>query len=329
MNKTQHRVLKKNQNGLLLGPTIEIDSQSIKKASGFIALNDFVEITKFEKRNTLKVLKRKNCLYRIEQSKKIIVANVDHLFVVVTSYPPLNLLTNAKILARAAHERIDTTIIINKTDLLQTDQNFIKNVNSLIPCKNSLQSWKPELLMCSLHDELSMLALRTNISELHDKSLNGETAFVLIGQSGVGKSSIFNYLTKTTQQATREISKKYKRGKHTTTYSTSYKYSLKNTKDNAIFLIDTPGIENFGIRDLNIEKIRMCFPEWISLQRQFGPCKFINCRHLQEPGCTVRKLTEKSEVLPVKDREALSKRLKLWDILLAYFNKKRSKSNQN
>ena len=329
MNKSQHRVLKKNQNTLLLGPTIELDKQSIRKASSFIALNDLVEITKSENRNTIKVLKRKNCLYRIEQSKKIIVANVDHLFLVVTNYPPFNLLTNANILARAANERINTTIIVNKTDLVRTDQNFIKNVTSLIPCKNSVQSWNPKILMCSLHDEPSLIALKTKISRIHDKSINGETAFVLIGQSGVGKSSIFNYLTNTTQQPTREISAKYKRGKHTTTSSTSYKYNLKNTSDRAIFFIDTPGIENFGIRDLNIENIRMCFPEWLHLQKQYGACKFTNCRHLQEPGCTVRNLTEKPEILPVKEQEAISKRLNLWEILLAYFSRRRSKRNQN
>lgn len=329
MNKSQHRVLKKNQNTLLLGPTIELDKQSIRKASSFIALNDLVEITKSENRNTIKVLKRKNCLYRIEQSKKIIVANVDHLFLVVTNYPPFNLLTNANILARAANERINTTIIVNKTDLVQTDHNFIKNVTSLIPCKNSVQSWNPKILRCSLHDEPSLIALKTKISRIHDKSINKETAFVLIGQSGVGKSSIFNYLTNTTQQPTSEISAKYKRGKHTTTSSTSYKYNFNNTSDRAIFLIDTPGIENFGIRDLNIENIRMCFPEWLSLQKHYGACKFTNCRHLEEPGCTVRNIIEKPEVLPVKAREALSKRLNLWEILLAYFNRKRSKRNQN
>lgn len=329
MNKSQHRVLKKNQNTLLLGPTIELDRQTIRKASDFIALNDVVEITKSEKQNTIKVLQRKNCLYRIEQSKKIIVANVDHLFLVVTNYPPFNLLTNANILARAANEGINTTLIVNKTDLLRKDQNFIKNVTSLIPCENSVQSWNPKILMCSLHDELSLIALKTKMSRIHDKSINGETTFVFIGQSGVGKSSIFNYLTNTTQQLTREISAKYKRGKHTTTSSTSYKYNLTNTSDGEIFLIDTPGIENFGVRDLNIENIKMCFPEWLSIQKQHGSCKFTNCRHLQEPGCTVRNLIDKPEVLTVKEREALSKRLNLWKILLAYFNRRRSKRNQN
>ena len=329
MNKSHHRVLKKNQNTLLLGPTIELDQQSIRKASSFLALNDLVEITKSKNRNTIKVLKRKNCLYRIEQSKKIIVANVDHLFLVVTNYPPFNLLTNANILARAANERINTTIIVNKTDLVRTDQNFIKNVTTLIPCKNSLQSWNPKILMCSLHDALSLIALKTKISMIHDKSINKETAFVLIGQSGVGKSSIFNYLTNTTQQPTSEISAKYKRGKHTTTSSKSYKYNDNDTSNRSIFLIDTPGIENFGIRDLNIEKISMCFPEWLSLQKHYGACKFTNCRHLEEPGCTVRNLTEIPEVLPVNAREALSKRLNLWEILLAYFNRRHSKRNQN
>ena len=156
-----------------------------------------------------------------------------------------------------------------------------------------------------------MLALKTKIARIHDKRINGETAFVIIGQSGVGKSSIFNYLTNTTQQATREISAKYKRGKHTTTSSTSYKYNFNNTSYRAIFLIDTPGIENFWIRDLNIENIRMCFPELLSLQKHYGACKFTNCRHLEEPGCTVRNVTEKTEVLPIKARKALSKRLNL------------------
>jgi ribosome biogenesis GTPase len=113
-------------------------------------------------------------------------------------------------------------------------------------------------------------------------ALAGHSA-LLTGQSGVGKSSIINYLEPDLDLATQEISDNTRKGRHTTT--SSRLYHLKGD----IHLIDTPGIKQLGLWGLSIEELSHYFPE---IMEHASGCRFRDCSHIHEPGCAVREALE-------------------------------------
>jgi len=119
----------------------------------------------------------------------------------------------------------------------------------------------------------------------------GKTA-VLVGHSGVGKSSILNALDESLELATRTLHKEGKVGRHTTTSSTLYDFPDGSR------LIDTPGIREFGLFAMDRESLRFYFPEFAELALD---CRYRNCTHLHEPDCAVQEAAEAGE-LPRYDR---------------------------
>jgi ribosome biogenesis GTPase len=107
--------------------------------------------------------------------------------------------------------------------------------------------------------------------------LAGHTS-VLVGQSGMGKSTLTNALIPGANAPTREISEALDSGKHTTTHATLYRLDTDSA------LIDSPGLQEFGLRHLTPEAIEHAFPELRVLR---GQCRFRNCRHDREPDCAV------------------------------------------
>jgi len=101
---------------------------------------------------------------------------------------------------------------------------------------------------------------------------------MIIGHSGVGKSTLINSISPNLSIKTSEISNLYKQGQHTTTYSEMFDLN------NGIKIIDTPGIKGFGLVDMNSNDIGDYFPEFKSLKEN---CKYNNCLHLNEPKCAV------------------------------------------
>ena len=112
--------------------------------------------------------------------------------------------------------------------------------------------------------------------------LSGQTS-VLVGQSGMGKSTLTNALVPDANAATREISTALDSGKHTTTHATLYRLDAESA------LIDSPGLQEFGLNHLDADTLERAFPE---IRQRLGECRFRNCRHDQEPGCAVRAALE-------------------------------------
>jgi ribosome biogenesis GTPase len=107
--------------------------------------------------------------------------------------------------------------------------------------------------------------------------LQGQSS-ILIGQSGMGKSSLVNLLVPDADIAVREISEALDTGKHTTTFTRLYKLPEGGT------LIDSPGFQEFGLYHLTEGMLERAFVEF---KPYLGGCKYYNCRHLAEPQCAV------------------------------------------
>ena len=120
------------------------------------------------------------------------------------------------------------------------------------------------------------------LSALHDISqlrswLQGQTS-VLVGQSGMGKSTLVNALLPEAKTRTQEISAVLDSGKHTTTAARLYHLDPESS------LIDSPGLQEFGLNHLSIDEVEQAFVEF---RPYLGKCRFNDCRHVKEPDCAV------------------------------------------
>jgi len=204
---------------------------------------------------------RSSLLFRSDEFKeKIIAANVTQIIVVVAAEPAFyeDLVSRCLIAAEAASLKI--VIVLNKSDLEQASRAAL----------TQLQLYR------DLGYPLVSLSARQDISPLRPY-LQGETS-VLVGQSGMGKSSIINALLPAAQAHTREISQALNSGKHTTTHARLYHL------DDDSHIIDSPGLQEFGLSHVNEMDIAHAFVEF---RPYLGHCRFSNCRHLVEPGCAV------------------------------------------
>lgn len=212
---------------------------------------------------------RQSLLYRQDAWKsKLIAANVTQLLIVVAAEPSPSeaLLQRALIAAEAAHIR--AVIVINKADL---------------PSTAALQE---KLSFCAqLGYKIITLSALGNVDSLRDQ-LHGETN-ILLGQSGMGKSTLTNALLGATLARTQTISTALDSGKHTTTHAQLYDL------DDTTKLIDSPGLQEFGLHHLAAADLLRYFPD---LKHLIGQCRFHNCSHRAEPNCAVKAAAERGEV---------------------------------
>ena len=170
--------------------------------------------------------------------------------------------------------------------------------------------------------------LSSKIREIALTSENSEVSICLIGQSGVGKSSLINKLIPSAKQKTGIVSTRHKKGRHTTRESRSFEYKICGDNKKKIFVMDTPGIDSFGLEDLKYHELVKYFSEWEDINQQYFFCKFKNCSHDSEPDCGIRRflvnLRNDSE-----DFEHMSSRIMLWKKLMFTINKKSVENNRN
>ena len=212
---------------------------------------------------------RQSLLYRQDAWKsKLIAANVTQLLIVVAAEPSPSeaLLQRALIAAEAAHIR--AVIVINKADL---------------PSTAALQ--EKLSFYAQLGYEIITLSALGNVDNLRDQ-LRSETN-ILLGQSGMGKSTLTNALLGATLARTQTISTALDSGKHTTTHAQLYDL------DDTTKLIDSPGLQEFGLHHLAAADLLRYFPD---LKHLIGQCRFHNCSHRAEPNCAVKAAAERGEV---------------------------------
>lgn len=226
-------------------------------------------------------LPRKTLLYRSNAFKsKMLAANVTQIIIVLATQPSFYeaLLNRCLIAAEAAN--IKALIVLNKCDLADNDD-----------AKQKLA------LYTSLGYQVLQLSAKEDISSLRPY-LQGE-ASILVGQSGMGKSTIINALLPNEAVRTREVSHVLDSGKHTTT--AAHLYHL----DKHSQLIDSPGLQEFGLHHLSTDQLEHAFIEF----RPFlGKCRFNNCKHLQEPDCAIMQAVAANKITP--ERLAIYKMLR-------------------
>jgi ribosome biogenesis GTPase len=200
---------------------------------------------------------------------KPIAANITQLAIVVATEPDFSDEMIARALVAAECQRLKTCIVLNKTDL---------------PAEPARARLAPFALAGYRIVELSGLRDAGPLREL----LAGETT-LLLGQSGMGKSTIINALVPSAGARTREISTFLASGRHTTTCVTLYRL------DDTSAVIDCPGLKEFGLAHVDARAIESGFVEFRALA---GACRFPDCRHAGEPGCAVAAAAGDGRVHP-------------------------------
>ncbi|HEY0157782.1 MAG TPA: ribosome small subunit-dependent GTPase A [Thermoanaerobaculia bacterium] len=218
------------------------------------------------------VLARPDPLHKHMQ--RLIAANVDVVIHVITlKSPPLRPRLIDRFLIAIQRGGAQPVICVNKVDLLSTEERE-RELPKLAPY---LELGIP-VIGCSTKTGEGLEKLRAEV--------DGKMS-ALVGHSGVGKSSILNALDESLQLATNELQRKRGTGRHTTTASTLYDFG------GGTYLIDTPGIREFGLWDLDRESLRDYFPEF---KEPNESCRFTDCTHVHEPDCEVKTLVEAGEL---------------------------------
>jgi ribosome biogenesis GTPase len=224
------------------------------------------------------ILPRTNYIIRKSVHKtahgQLMACNLDQsVFVMTLKMPKTSLGFLDRFLVTAEAFRIPVTIVFNKMDLL----------------KESEQEEVFEL--AALYEELGYGVLLTSVESgvgMEDfKQLFKNKVTLLAGHSGVGKSTLLNQVSPNLNIKTSEISDFAQKGVHTTTYATMWELK-KDT-----YLIDSPGINELGVMEIEEDELSHYFPE---MRAKLGECRFNNCRHVREPGCTVIQAVEEGEI---------------------------------
>lgn len=208
-----------------------------------------------------RITPRTSLLHRSDAFRsKLIAANVTQLVVVVAAEPSFSDEVVTRCLIAAFDQNLSVLIVLNKCDLP-------------VPAAAARVQLEPYRAIGYQVLELSALQDVTTLRPL----LQGHTS-VLVGQSGMGKSTLINALLPDAQAATREISTVLDSGKHTTTHAKLYDL------DSDSRLIDCPGVQAFGLHHLTLGEIEQGFVEFSDY---LGQCRFRDCHHQHEPGCAL------------------------------------------
>ncbi|MBN8697732.1 MAG: ribosome small subunit-dependent GTPase A [Bacteroidetes bacterium] len=223
---------------------------------------------------------RKNYIIRksinLSKQSHIIAANMDQALLIATLALPrtsAGFIDRFLLTAEAYH--IPVSIVFNKIDLFENDPELMDELNAFIAVYEKI-GYKCYKVSATENKDIEVLRELTK----------GKTTLVS-GHSGVGKSTLVNAMDKQLNLKVGEISDVHFKGKHTTTFAEMHPLSYGG------FIIDTPGIKELGLVDMEKEEIADYFPEMRALRNE---CKFNNCMHINEPKCAVLEAVEKGEI---------------------------------
>jgi ribosome biogenesis GTPase len=251
-----------------------------------IAVGDYVEFELKTKDSAAveKILERKACISRPAVKKEgllqVIVSNIDQLVIVISIVdPPLKPGLVDRYLVLAFKEAIHPVVVINKIDLASPS-----------PADIYIQAWRKigcDVLCTSAVDGRGV----GELSRLMEKGTS-----VIAGHSGVGKSSILNYINPGLKIRTARLSSYSLRGVHTTSRVTLFRLFSNG------WVADTPGLKDLGLAGITRRTLYRYFPEFGDLDAN---CQFDNCIHIREPGCAVKKALESGMLASFRYRDYL------------------------
>ena len=251
-----------------------------KEVTNPIAVGDWVDISmNDDNTGTIKKIHdRKNYITRKathgRRGEHILVSNLDTAFVVQSiKQPKLKEGFIDRFLVTCEAYEVDASIIINKIDLAtERALNYVQDLSNLY------ESLGYGVFITNAQDINSLIPLKNKIK---DKTT------VFIGPSGVGKTSLLNAIAPNYSEKIGAISNYSIKGKHTTTFAKLIEI------DNGGFIVDTPGIREFGLFNIESWELSLFFPEMHDARKK---CKFNTCTHLHEPDCAVIKAFEEGKI---------------------------------
>ena len=225
------------------------------------------------------IMDRKNHIIRkatkLSRQTHVIAANIDQAMVIATlAEPRTSTGFIDRFLVTCEAYSIPAMIIFNKTDLLVSEA-----------ARTQLQEMQDIYLQAG-YQSLGVSAIEGDGLQSFAALLAGKTT-LLSGHSGVGKSTLINAIEPDIKLKVQEISAAHLKGKHTTTFAEMIPLSTGG------FIIDTPGIKEFGLVDFQPEELNHFFPE---MQKLFNQCRYDNCTHMNEPGCMVKAAVEEGRI---------------------------------
>lgn len=237
-----------------------------------VAVGDNVILASEDGQNTAvitEILPRGNYISRqsprFKHARHIIASNVDQAFLITTVAKPrtsTGFIDRFLVTAEAYH--IETHIIFNKQDVLSFNE---------LAKQEEIQGIYEKI---GYNTQLVSAITGTGVEILTKQMKDKATLFA--GHSGVGKSSLINAILPGLDLKTAEISRQHKKGTHSTTYAEMFDLPFGG------YIIDTPGIKEFGVLDLEPEEVSHYYPE---MKELVPDCKFNNCTHISEPNCAV------------------------------------------
>lgn len=247
------------------------------KSTNPIAVGDRIQFDA-ENQTIKKVLERKNYIIRrsnnLSKYSHIIAANIDQAYVICSFKEPRTSqgFIDRFLLTCEAYD-IPAQLVMNKMDLLNDEE--LDMVAEFLAMYEEIGY---PVHMVSVKDMVGIDEFSQSIKQ---------QVSLFSGHSGVGKSSLINALIPGVELKVGDVSTYHYKGRHTTTFAEMH------TLPNDGFIIDTPGIKDFGLVNMEREEISHYFPE---MAERIAQCKFSNCLHVDEPQCAVREAAENGEI---------------------------------
>jgi ribosome biogenesis GTPase / thiamine phosphate phosphatase len=256
-----------------------------------VAIGDHVEVEHLPGDShgmVTQIMARDNYIIRkatkLSKVSHIIAANLDHAYLIVTMAQPRT--SNGfidRFLVTAAGYYIPASLIFNKIDICNEELIGAMDEMSAIYEKAGYACYR-------------VSALRGDGIETVRDLLKGKVS-LFSGHSGAGKSALIKAVDPSLTPRIGSISEAHQKGKHTTTFAEMYELSDEG------FIVDTPGIKEFGLIDFDKSEIPRCFPE---MDRLLPHCQYKNCSHTHEPGCAVKEGLDSGAVSMLRYNSYLS-----------------------